>query len=159
MDSGVTFTKCFWNGTTCIQVHKLNMHHPECVSMCVGHLKRMLCVFVIQLVIMYVISLFVLWALYVLWDVCHSPFVCLVFVWAACHSCRWDSSRSWWCWRKGLGLCLLSFIFSLCFKLVILFLKVNYFLRTCKAKSAWANIFYWQLELLFEFELFELRMW
>ena len=50
-----------------------------------------------------------------LWDVFQSLIICLVCVWTACHSCRWGSTRSWWwCWRKGLGLCLLSFIVSLC---------------------------------------------
>ena len=49
-----------------------------------------------------------------LWNVSHSLFIYLVCVWAEFHPCRWGSTRSsWWCWRRGLSLCLLYFIFSL----------------------------------------------
>ena len=40
-----------------------------------------------------------------LWDVSHSPSVCLVCVWAECHPCRWVFIRlRWWCYMRDLGL-------------------------------------------------------
>ena len=76
MDSRTTFTMCSRNGTTCIPVYKLNVHHVVCVSLCMRHLKWMLCVCVIQL---FIIDLFFLCLLWVL-NVCEVYLTSHLFV-------------------------------------------------------------------------------
>jgi len=115
MDSQATFTNYFRDGTTCMWIHKLHANHPACVSMCIGRFEvDVVCLcdtIVYNIYFLFMSSL----CFKYLWDVFQSLIICLVCVWTACHSCRWGSTRSWWwCWRKGLGLCLLSFIVSLC---------------------------------------------
>ena len=40
-----------------------------------------------------------------LWDVSHTPSICIVCVWAKGHPCRWVSVRLWWwCYMRDLRL-------------------------------------------------------
>ena len=79
MDSRATFTKYFQNGTTCMWIHKLNVNHLAYVSMRMGHSKWMLCVYVIQLFIIYIFSSCFFWVL----NVCEMyliPYLFILFV-------------------------------------------------------------------------------